>query len=147
MLLVVPARIDRIFPVSIVGVSAALAGATARKMLHHCIDAVLSPARLAVLRRLKTVTISPGHINRHLRVFPEGICKPHPSGLRRQIDLRRKRGGDSQRTVFRRGNLAKFFYQRRIEGRGKADAVRPFGNRLPGHAHVFRRGTCPVPRI
>ena len=89
MLFKLSAGIHRILSVGVMSIAAGLTGSPSREMLDHRIDTLVSPAIRAVLRGLEALTVSPRHFHGQLRMFPEGVRKPHPSRLRGQINLRR----------------------------------------------------------
>lgn len=130
----VVARIHGIFSVFVVRVPAALAGAAARPMLDHRVDAVLAPAALrrrvgrpVLVRRLESVHIRFGHRRGELRIFAERSVEPAPSGVRRDIDLRRKRRGNAERPIFDRSDFAELLHRVRVKCRREAERSRPSG--------------------
>ena len=147
MLFEISARINRIFPIRIMRVTAALTGASSGEMLYHGINTLFSPAVSTSFRSLKTVTVSLRHIYSQPGMLPKGISKAHPARLSGQIYLRRQSSGNSKRTIFSGSYLTKFQYLLRIKGGGQADAIGPLGNRLSCDSLIFCTGVRSMPGI
>ena len=121
----VAGRVDRVFAERVVRVAAALAGAAARPVLDHRVDAVAAPAGLAALRRLHAVAVRLDELLRHLDVFAERVDEAHPARLGAQVDLRAERRRDAERAVFAGGVLGELPDDRGVEAGREADALGP----------------------
>ena len=129
-------------------VAAALAGAAARPVLNHRVDAVAPPAGPAALRRLHTVAVRLDELLRHLEIFAERVDKAHPARLGAQVDLRAERRRDAERAVFAGGIFGKLPDDRRVEAGREADALGPLAHiaaaGLKFHAGVAARAVARV---
>ena len=120
----ISARIDGIFPETVMGISSPLFGPASRPVLDHGIDALVSPSvsdfRFAI-GGLESVDIGSGQVGCQIGILSEGSGEADPTRFGCQVYLRGKRCGDAQSAVFSRCNTPETFDQFGVERGGESE--------------------------
>ena len=112
-------RINTILAKVIMRIASSLFRTSTRPVFHHGYHTILAPTigNLSFpFGSLEAIDVSPSQIGCQLRIAAKGPREAHPAWLGSQIDLWRKRRGNTQRTIFLRRYFTKVLYQFRTKG-------------------------------